>query len=583
ESNDGIYLNFEYSTDLFKASTINRFILYFKEIVFAVISNPSIKLSQIDILSIEERDTLLKGFNKSGADYSIDYSIVEMFEEQVLENPDRVAVVIQGERHTYKELNERSNQLANYLVSFGIVPGSVVGLLLDRSVEMIIGILGVLKSGAGYLPIDTNLPAQRVEYMLDQSRSTLLLTEGTYLEQYSAYLPVRNIHSEDLYMDSSQNIGMPIEPNDLAYCIFTSGSTGLPKGVMMGHKSVINLVQGLRERVYSSDHGSKSLRVALLASYSFDASVQQIFGALLLGHSLYICDDLDRKDGDRLIDFYNRNGIEVSDGTPTHLRILMSSLDEDFRLTSLRIWMLAGEVLSKELVKEFYKYHEYDRVKLFNIYGPTETCVDSTSFEIELAKLDDYSTIPIGKPLPNERIYITDKYGNLVPIGVTGELCIAGDGLAQRYIGDMTLTSEKFIDHWIPNEKKVYRTGDLACWLSDGNIEYQGRRDNQVKIRGYRIELGEIENQLLAYEEVRDIVVVAKERGGSMDLIAYIVSDNEIKPGELRSYLALTLPDYMLPVHYVQMDSFPLTPNGKVDRRALPDPELTTSDDYVGP
>jgi iturin family lipopeptide synthetase A len=582
ESNGELHLYFEYSTDLFEKQTIERFISYFRQIVKVVTTEADKKLSQIDILSKEERHKLLYDFNDTTVDYSRDKTLIDLFEDRVRMHPTKAAINFKGQQFSYKELNEKSNQLARYLLSVGIIPGSVVGLLLDRSLEMIVGMLGVLKAGAGYLPIDPGLPEQRVEYMLDQSRASLLLTHQLYLERHSAYLPVKDINSAELYIGGVENVRAGMEPTDLAYCIFTSGSTGLPKGVMMGHRSVINLVKGLEAKVYRY-YGNKTLRVALLASYAFDASVQQIFGALLLGHCLYICDEMDRKDGSRLMEFYNNNGIDLSDGTPTHLRLLVNSQVEESSLKSLNSWILAGELLPKELVKEFYKKNGDRKVKLFNFYGPTETCVDSTSFEIDPAKLDEYPTIPIGKPLPNERVYITDKYGNLVPLGVTGELCIAGDGLGQRYIGDAVLTSEKFPEDWIPGEKRVYRTGDLAKWLPCGNIEYQGRMDNQVKIRGYRIELGEIENQLIAHQEIKDVVVLAKEREEGKYLICYFVSDEEIRSGELQDFLSRQLPDYMIPSQYVRLEGFPLTSNGKLDHKALPDFEFTTGGDYVSP
>ncbi|SHN37815.1 non-ribosomal peptide synthetase [Mucilaginibacter sp. OK098] len=569
EAGEELELTFEYSTSLFEAGTIDRFISYFKRIVTEVTVDANKQLSQIDILSASERNRILYEFNATEVDYPKNKTIIDLFEAQVARTPDNVAVVYGTEQLTYKELNEKSNQLARYLLSFGIVTGSVVGLILDRSLEMMVGIMGVLKAGAGYLPVDPTLPDQRVRYMLDQSRSSILLTHQPYLERYSAYLPVKDINSRELYLGDVGNVGARIASNDLAYCIFTSGSTGLPKGVLMGHRSVVNLVAGLKEKVYHYNN-DRFLRVALLASYAFDASAQQIYAALLQGHSLYICSDEDRKDGSRLINFYNSNAIDVSDGTPTHLRLLVNALDKTNGVKKLSSWILAGEFLSKELAQEFYSKNTGNKVKLFNFYGPTETCVDSTSFEVEEDKLDDYAGIPIGKPLPNERIYITDRYGKIMPIGATGELCIAGDGLAQRYIGDSALTSEKFPEEWVLGEKRVYRTGDLARWLPDGNIEYLGRMDDQVKIRGYRIELAEIERQLTTHKSIKNAIVQVKEFKGEKCVIGYYVSDEELEVSGLRFYLAKMLPDYMLPSYFVHIQSIPLTVNGKIDYKKLP-------------
>jgi non-ribosomal peptide synthetase component F len=311
-----LHLNVEYATDLFAPQTIDRFVASFQRIVTEVVANANKKLSQINILSEEERHQLLYDFNNTSFSYPSEKTIVDLFEDQVNQHPDRVAVFFKGESLSYASLNAKANQLARALISRGIIPGSVVGLLLDRSLDMVVGVMGVLKAGAAYLPIDPTLPEQRVAYMLDQSRASMLLTQSAHLERHYAYLPVKDISSPELYTHGVENVGVKISAHHLAYCIFTSGSTGVPKGVMMGHKSVVNLVKGLWERVYQH-HGEKLLRVALLSSYSFDASVQQIFGALLQGHSLYVCDELDRKDGGRLIDFYNRHEIELSDGTPT--------------------------------------------------------------------------------------------------------------------------------------------------------------------------------------------------------------------------------------------------------------------------
>jgi amino acid adenylation domain-containing protein len=582
ETIDQVHMELEYSTDLFEAKTIDRFISYFQRIVAEVTADADKQLSQIEILTAEERNQLLCTFNDTVVMYHKDKTIVDLFEEEVRKHPDATAIIFKGEQLSYAELNERANQLSRSLVSLGIVPGSVVGLLLNRSLEMVVGMLGVLKAGAGYLPIDPELPERRIQYMLDQSRSSLLLTNESYLESHSAYLTVRDIQSPDLYQGNVANIGVRIQSTDLAYCIFTSGSTGLPKGVMMSHRSIVNLVKGLEQRVYHSYYG-ETLRIGLLASYAFDASGQQIYASLLLGHTLYICEDADRKDGSRLIDFYNRNEIVISDGTPTHLRMLVNSLDERSLLKRLRGWILAGELLPKELVKEFFEKSGSSQVKLYNFYGPTETCVDSTGFEIIPDKLDTYATIPIGKPLPNERIYITDQYGNLVPLGVSGELCIAGDGLAQRYIGDSALTSEKFPEDWVLGEKRVYRTGDLARWLPDGNIEYQGRMDAQVKIRGYRIELAEIERQLTAHESIKNALVQLREVRDEKYLVGYYVSETELTVPDLRLYLSDILPDYMIPSYFVHLTAMPLNANGKIDNKFLADQELIVGEDYKAP
>lgn len=565
---DKLKLNFTYREELFKEETIVRFTYYLLRIIDQILVNDAILIDEMNILSQQEVNQQINEFNNTAVPYDKEKSLVSIFEQKVALHSDRIAISYEGKTLTYKELDERSNKVANYLIGEGTIP-NVVGLLIDRSVDMIVGIWGALKVGAGYLPLDPTLPEDRIRYMLDHSGTTFLLTHERYLDAYSAYLPVQTIDSTNISSQSTGRVTFRTEPNDLAYCIFTSGSTGKPKGVMINHANVINLVKGLVERVYQF-YGDKVLQVALLASYAFDASVQQIFGALLQGHSLYIAGDETRKDGVKLNNFFNENNIDVTDGTPTHLRMLVNANLEEAALQSLSSWLLAGEVLSKDLVSNFYKRFG-EKTQLYNFYGPTETCVDSTSFKVDPSQLDDLITIPIGKPLPNERVYVTDHNGALLPIGVVGELCIAGDGLAQRYIGDQTLTTEKFNAEWIAQERRVYRTGDMVRWLPDGNLEYYGRKDNQVKVRGYRIELGEIEKQLNIYAAVEHAVVLVKESETEKYLVAYYQAVDKLEVSELRGYLSKFLPDYMIPNYFVHVEKFDLTLTGKVDYKALPD------------
>jgi amino acid adenylation domain-containing protein len=546
-----------------------------------VLEDRSILLKDINLLSITEQNELVSSFNFEELSYDKDSSLVDIFKEKASLYPDRIAVQYGQEYITYKELDVRSNKLAHYLRSKNIVYGNVVALLLDRSIDMIVGILGVLKSGAAYMPIDPSLPEQRIGYMLDQSRSSFLLAEHKYMETYSAYLPVASINDAMLSSQPKEEVLVRVTTSDLAYCIFTSGSSGKPKGVMMSQGSVVNLVKGLEQNVYSK-YKEENLKVALLASYAFDASVQQIFGSLLLGHSLIIADDQSRKDGLKLREFYNTNDIDISDGTPTHMRLLVNAIQRGQSLPYLRSWILAGEVLPKELVVSFFK-KVGSSVQLYNFYGPTETCVDSTFFKVNPEKLDRYETIPIGKPLPNERVYVTNKYGKLVPKGVRGELCIAGSGLARCYAGNQELTSECFVANWLPWESRVYRTGDIVKWLSDGNLEYCGRMDNQVKLRGYRIELSEIAYELNGIEAIRQSVVMIKEKNGENVLVGYYEAQEEIMVNDLRKRLAKILPQYMIPNYFVHVEKFPVSMSGKINTNSLPDYELCQSKAHVPP
>uniref|UniRef100_UPI000FFE569A non-ribosomal peptide synthetase n=1 Tax=Aquimarina sediminis TaxID=2070536 RepID=UPI000FFE569A len=581
EVEDKLALNFQYSSSLFRESTIQRFVNYFEVLTDAILGDPVILLRDINVVPLSEQESLIQVYNSTSLPYNNEEGIISVFSRQVQQYPDRRALFFGDNELTYSELDLRSNQVAHYLISEGIVPGNIVGLLFDRSLDMIIGILGVLKSGAGYLPLDPSLPEQRISYMLDQSRAAYLLSHDTYVDDYSAYLPVTSIASPIITSQDDSEVSISIGSTDLAYCIFTSGSSGHPKGVMMPQGSVINLVKGLKDRVYDS-YGDRALRVSLLASYSFDASVQQIFGSLLQGHSLYIVDDQSRKDGAALLRFYNDHSIDISDGTPTHLGLLVHSLQEGSTLDSLSSWILAGEVLPVDLVRLFYAKLGAG-TQLYNFYGPTETCVDSTSYKIDIDNLDSYDSIPIGKPLPNERVYITDNYGGLVPMGSIGELCIAGDGLALRYVGDQSLTSDKFDSDWIAWEDRVYRTGDLVRWLADGNLEYYGRIDDQVKLRGYRIELSEIAHQLSRYSGITQSVVKIQTIEEEKYVVGYYESSEPLDTSEIRKHLSLHLPEYMIPSYYVHMDRFPLNLSGKIDRKSLPDYELQQEATYVAP
>ena len=563
---DRLSLSFQYSTDLFDRSSIERFADYFQNLVNNVLSNTTAALKDIDMLSPLDYELLVNTYNNTAATFEKQESLVTAFAEQVAINPDRIAVHYKDNSLSYSELDARSNQLANYLKAQGIAPGNMVGLLLNRSLDMIVGIIGVLKSGAGYVPIDPDLPEQRIRYILSQSRTSMLLSEADYLERFSAYLPIVEINHPSIWESPTTSIDAGLDMDDLAYCIFTSGSSGKPKGVMMSHRGVFNLVKGLEQTIY--DNYEPGLRISLLASYAFDASVQQIFGGLLMGHSLYIADDVSRKDGLALLNFYNTNKIAVSDGTPTHLRMLMNSITGEEELSYLEGWILAGEYLDKGLVNQFYESFSTE-INLYNFYGPTETCVDSTYFKIDPSLLSQYDTIPIGKPLPNERVYITDKYGSLVAPGSVGELCIAGDGLGRCYVGNQELTSERFVSNWIRGEGRVYRTGDMAKWLPDGNLEYSGRLDDQVKLRGYRIELSEIEYHLNNISEVKQAVVLLKKLEKDDALVGYYESEQELTPKFIRDSLSKDLPGYMLPSFFVHVEKLPVNLSGKIAKKEL--------------
>jgi len=581
ERDDTCIFNLDYKTDLFKKETVERFATYYNRILDWLLEDVNSFIKDIEILSKEEKKTLQKDFNKTELDYDKTQSVVDSFAQQVANNPDLPAVIYNQDTISYQELSLKSTEWAKHLAQRQIKPGDVVGLIMNRSVDMIVAMFAVMKAGASYLPIDPNQPAVRAVNMLKDCNSKFIITNKGEVEAEFQSFSCISITDLQKPLKQNEEIILPeLTADDLLYVIFTSGSTGNPKGVMMKHLGIINLINGLNQRVYLP-YGNRNLKVALLASYSFDASAQQIFGALLQGHTLYITDDETRKNGDKLLSFYNDNEIDISDGTPTHFQFFLESLKENSQLKTLSSWILAGEILPIELVKLFYSKLG-TKTQLYNFYGPTEACVDSVGYKINPEKLADLKQIPIGKPLPNERVYVTDHFGQIVPVGTVGELCIAGDGLAEGYVGDKELSLNKFSSGWITEEDCVYRTGDLARWLPDGNLEYYGRKDDHIKIRGHRIHLGEIEVVMDRCSGVQQSVVIVQEDPSSQpQLVAYFIAEDELDLKVIQDNLRLELPDYMVPVKYMQLSFFPMTSTGKIDKKALPEIEIASN--YVEP
>ncbi|WP_061336776.1 non-ribosomal peptide synthetase [Clostridium botulinum] len=565
---NGIFCEIKYNVDAFNKADINIMINYYIRILKYILNDINIMIKDINLITEEEKNKLLYEFNDTYTKYLKDKTIQELFEEQVERTPDNIAMVFEDKKLTYRELNEKANSIARVLRDKGAKADSIVGIMVERSIEMIVGIIGILKSGGAYLPIDPYLPKGRILHMIQDSHSNILLTTEEFLEDIKFNVEIINLSNRNLYKHKNSNLEIINKSNDLAYVIYTSGSTGSPKGVMIEHKSINNLVLEFKKSIYSKYN--EKLRVALLAPYYFDASVKQIFVALIEGHTLYITNEDIRKDGEELLKYYKVNKIDVSDGTPSHINMISYYLNE-FKDLTIKHLIIGGDILNQTHVKKVFKILE--DIKISNVYGPTECCVDCSIYTMEQEKNKNMENMSIGRPISNCEIYILDKDYKLAPIGVLGELCISGDGLARGYLNNPELTSEKFVDNPFEPGIKMYRTGDLARWLPDGNIEFLGRIDNQVKIRGFRIELEEIENRLLEYEGVKEAVVVAKEdkedKERSKYLCAYIVSNNKIGRNELKNYLLKDLPEYMIPLNFVNIEKIPLTSNGKVDRKIL--------------
>ncbi|MEJ1929745.1 amino acid adenylation domain-containing protein [Nostoc sp. NIES-2111] len=590
----GLLSMWQYNADLFDAATIERMSGHFVTLLEGIIANPKEQISQLPLLSEVEQQQLLVEWNDTQVDYPQDKCIHQLFEEQVERTPDAVAVVFDNQQLTYNQLNCRANQLAHYLRSLGVKPDTLVGICVERSLDMVVGLLGILKAGGAYLPLDPEYPPERLSFMLKDAQVSVLLTQHCLIEklpQHQAKQVFLDIDWLSICKFSQENPITSVQVTNLAYVIYTSGSTGRPKGVMIPHNAIANhcyIIQQTYKFVPSD-------RLLQFVSISFDPSLEDIFHTLMVGATLVLrgSDVWTPANFQKIISDF---GITVINLPTAYWQQLAQEcfqtqvLDPNIQL---RLALVGGDVMLPEYVA-LWQQSQMSCVRLINIYGPTETTIGATLFETlpQVSEGINLKKIPIGRPLPNKTVYILDKYLQPVPIGVPGELYIGGVCLAKGYLNRPELTQEKFIPN--PFEKlrkakgsRLYKTGDLARYLPDGNIEYLGRIDNQVKIRGFRIELGEIEAALSQHECVQTSCVIACEDNlGDKRLVGYVVAHQhcQLTMDELRQFLKAKCPEYMVPSAFVILDSLPLTPNGKIDRRALPAPDLQSKlSDYVAP
>ncbi len=583
EAGENLSFVFEYCTRLFASETIERFIVYFKEIIVSVIKDPGAKICDMDIIPEEEKQQLLYEFNDTTGEYPADKTIHGLFAEQVEQTPDCVALFVGRVGRvghvclTYRELNDRADRLAHLLIEKGVLADTIVGIMVDRSLEMIIGIIGILKSGGAYMPINLEYPEERKQYMLKDSAAKILLTANE-IASLSTECVFNSHHSSFIAHHSS----------NLAYLIYTSGSTGKSKGVPITHANLSPLLHwGYSHlRIGSKDRALQNL------AYYFDWSVWEIFITLTRGAGLYMVSEEVLLNPGLCLEFINTHALTILHITPTHYQFIVNAR---IKPVTLRYLFIGAEKLAYELVKRSIASVD-ERCRVFNMYGPTEATIISAVLEIDRKDYESYASlnsVPIGKPTGNAALLIGDKYLKLCPVNVVGELVIGGEGVASGYLNNPELTSEKFINKsffggargavFSKKAPLLYCTGDLARRLPDGNIQFLGRIDQQVKIRGFRIELGEIESRLLKHENIKEAVVVDRiDNTGEKYLCAYIVLRS---PGslELRQYLLITLPEYMIPAFFVQVERIPLTPNGKVDKKALPEPEIKPESEYVAP
>jgi amino acid adenylation domain-containing protein len=574
----GVSGRFEYDTDLFDQTTIERLMKHYQQLLAGLTNQPDVPMSQIPVLAAEEQAAITQAWNNTQTDYASTACLHQLFEKQAAERPQSIAIKFEDQTLTYQELNERANKLAHYLQALGIGPDQFVGLCVERSPEMMVGLLGILKAGGAYLPMDPEYPAERLAFMLEDTQASILLTQERLLDilpQHEAQVIRLDSDWSEIAKHSDANPVSQTTPENLAYVIHTSGSTGQPKGVLIPQRNVVNFLEAMRRRPGLSDT-DKLLAVTTL---SFDIAVLELFLPLVTGAQLVIASRPMAADGRLLAQTISAAEITIMQATPASWQMLLNSgWQPNGRLKMLS----GGEALPRKLANELLA----NGGELWNMYGPTETTIWSSVWQVQPGD----GPILIGRPIANTQMYVLDKHLNPVPIGVTGELYIGGDGVARGYLNRPELTEERFVDLRLTiDDLRLYRTGDLARTLPDGNIECLGRVDFQVKVRGFRIELGEIEAVLSQHTAVNQAVVIATgATANDKRLVAYTIAEPDVAvtSSELRNYLLTRLPQYMVPAHFIDLETFPLTPNGKVDRLALPDPDqsqLSSEENYVAP
>ncbi|MEG5000682.1 non-ribosomal peptide synthetase family protein [Microcoleus sp. B4-D4] len=584
--NNSLAAEFHYDPIFLADNSIRCLAEQFYALVQSAASNPQTAIDQLEMLSDRARHQLLLELNSTKADYQLDKCVHQLFEEQAERSPNRIAAVCENQQITYSELNARANQIAHYLQQLGVKPEVIVGLCVDRSLEAIAGILGILKAGGAYLPLDPAMPKERLALMLQNARTPVLLTQQHLLKN----LP--ETQAQIVCLDAeipsvSPSPSPPLSPENLAYVIYTSGSTGTPKGVAIEHRQLLNYLHGIQEKL----NLPPTANFATVSTFAADLGHTVIFPALCSGGCLHIISQERATDPQAIAAYFQQHSIDCLKIVPSHLKALLSDSNASQILPKKRL-ILGGEPLMWNLIERIQKYNP--DCSIFNHYGPTETTVGVLTYQVKMQGDRISETVPLGRPLPNTQIYLLDSHLQPVPVGVAGELYIAGAGLARGYLNQPELTAEKFISKSLTQEPetRLYKTGDLARYLPDGNIEFIDRVDRQVKLRGFRIELGEIEAGLSHHPSVREAVVVLQENEpGNQRLVAYIVAHSKLSVQDsqliesLRSFLKEQLPEYMIPSAFVVLKALPLTPNGKIDPQALPAPSIAANftDTFVGP
>jgi amino acid adenylation domain-containing protein/non-ribosomal peptide synthase protein (TIGR01720 family) len=572
-SEQGLTGAIEYSTELFKSATITHMVEHFHTLLYGIVANPQAKVSELPLLTSSEKHQLLIEWNDTQINWKQNLYVHQLIELQVQTTPDAIAIVFEQQQLTYQELNQRSNQIAHYLQKLGVKPDVLVGICVERSLEMVVGLLGIIKAGGAYVPLDPDYPTQRLAFMLEDAQVPILLTQQSLI----SYLPKH--HAQVICLDtdwqqissyeSTKNPYSPLQNTNLAYVIYTSGSTGQPKGAMNTHQGICNRLLWMQDtyKLTVAD------RVLQKTPFSFDVSVWEFFWTLITGACLVMAQPGGHRDSSYLLKLIQQQQITILHFVPSMLQVFLNEAGLE-QCQHLKLVICSGEALPFELQEKFFAHCQ--NVELHNLYGPTEAAIDVTFWQCQQSTQE--KVVPIGRPIANTQIYLLDQQLQPVPIGVPGELHIGGVGLARGYLNRPQLTNEKFIPNPFSNQPgaRLYKTGDLARYLSNGEIEYLGRIDHQVKLRGFRIELQEVEAVLACYSEVQETAVVVREdEPGKKRLVAYIVPvrKSTVSTSKLRQFVKDKLPNYMVPSVFVILDALPLTPNGKLDRRSLPVPD----------
>ncbi|MCP3660211.1 MAG: amino acid adenylation domain-containing protein [Bacteroidetes bacterium] len=590
EDIDSFKILLEYNTDIFEKTTIKNMLTNFNTLLENIVTHSESKISDIPILSKKESDKILLKWNDTFSSYPSKKTLHGLFQEQVNRTPNIIATIgaFEGKDHahlTYQELNYKSNQLAHYLKDLVGRVDSIVGVFLDRSIEMVVTLLGILKSGCAYLPLDTEYPAERIDFLLNDANISILITNNDLIHKLPEYKgKIINIDN-NVHIKQYSCVNPDYDDNmaeNAAYVIYTSGSTGKPKGVMNTHKGICNRLLWMQEtfRLKQSD------RVLQKTSCSFDVSVWEFFWPLISGACLVIAKPGGHRDVNYLISTIVNNKITTIHFVPSMLQFFLEDKKVQQCNKMLKRVICSGETLTYKLQNKFF---DKLNVSLYNLYGPTEAAVDVTWWECKKKDNLNLISVPIGKPIANTQLYILDNFLQPLPVGIPGEVYIGGANLAKGYLNRSELTEQKFIKNPFNPYSKLYKTGDLARFLPDGNIEFIGRLDYQVKVKGFRVELGEIESVIRDHSSIKDVVVISKEDiPGTNILIAYIIvlDQNHFSINELRSYLKIKLPDYMIPLNFMVLETFPLNTNGKIERNRFPIPqqiESFVSNNFVSP